>query len=88
VFNVEGGARIIGGVDISGRRNLESLGERIQFSPGISVEAAGGPLPDAAGKVVAVLGGSAVPGSRFVDGESKHNETNSSLSFYWTRRRR
>ena len=42
-FNVEGGAKVIGGVDISGRRNVQGFGERIQFSPPISHEAAGGP---------------------------------------------
>ena len=65
VFNVEGGAKAIGGVDISGRRNIQGFGERIQFSPSISLEAAGGPLLDAAGNVVGILGGSLVPGAQF-----------------------
>jgi hypothetical protein len=33
VFNVENGARAIGGVDISGRRMVPGFGERIQISP-------------------------------------------------------
>ncbi len=65
VFNVEGDAKAIGGVDISGKRNVQGFGERIQFSPPISLEATGGPLLDVKGKVVGILGGSLMPGTRF-----------------------
>ena len=68
-FNVEGGAKTIGRVDISGRRNVPGFGERLQYSPSISSESAGGPLLDVQGKVVGILGGSVVPGSRF---DSRH----------------
>lgn len=64
-FNVENNTRVIGGVDISARRNVPVFGERIQISPGLSPEAAGGPLMDSWGRVVAVVGGSTTPGSRF-----------------------
>ena len=76
VFNVEADAKVIGGVDISGRRNADVLGERIQFSPGISLEAAGGPLLDVQGRVVAVVGGSAMPGGRF---DPRHMSVNPTL---------
>lgn len=64
-FNVENGAPIIGGVDITGRRNLPVFGERIQISPGLAAQAAGGPLLDLWGHAVGMLGGSTTPGSRF-----------------------
>jgi S1-C subfamily serine protease len=64
-FNFEGGARAIGGVDISGRHNAPEFGERIQFSPPIPPETAGGPLLDLSGKVVGIVGGSVLPGGRF-----------------------
>jgi S1-C subfamily serine protease len=64
-FNVEGGARAIGGVDISGKQNVQGFGERIQLTPSLSSEAAGGPLLDPRGRVVAILGGSVMPGTRF-----------------------
>lgn len=64
-FNVEGAARAIGGVDISGKRDVKGFGERIQLTPAISSEAAGGPLLDLRGRVVAILGGSVMPGTRF-----------------------
>lgn len=64
VFNVEGGARTIGGVDISGRRNVPEFGPRIQLTPGLPPETAGGPLLDVQGRVVGILGGSLTPGAR------------------------
>ena len=65
VFAVEGDAKAIGGVDISGKRVVQGFGERIQFSPPIAIEAAGGPLLDLRGKVVGIVGGSVMPGARF-----------------------
>jgi hypothetical protein len=65
VFNVEANARVIGGVDIAGRRTIKEFGERIQISPPLVLEAAGGPLLDLFGRVVAIVGGSLTPGSRF-----------------------
>jgi hypothetical protein len=44
---------------------VQGFGARIQFSPSISPESAGGPLLDSQGKVTAILGGSVVPASRF-----------------------
>jgi hypothetical protein len=76
-FNVEGGGRVIGGVDITGRRTLQVFGERIQILPGLAAEAAGGPLLDNWGRVVGVLGGSTTPGFRY----GSHNlSVNAALS--------
>jgi S1-C subfamily serine protease len=76
VFNVEGGTKAIGGVDISGRRNVPGFGERIQFSPAISSEAAGGPLFDLHGRVAGILGGNVIPGNRF---DPRHMSVNPAL---------
>ena len=65
VFTVESGARVIGGVDIGGRSNVPGFGGRIQITPTVATEAAGGPLLDVFGKVVGVLGGSQNPGARY-----------------------
>ena len=67
VFNVEGNSRVFGGVDIAGLHNAGAFGERIQFSPAVSPQAAGGALLDNSGKAVGILGGSTVPGARFSD---------------------
>jgi len=67
VFNVEAGARLVGGVDIAGREKLRAFGERIRFSPSLAPEAAGGPLLDVSGQAVGILGGSVTPGARFGD---------------------
>ncbi|HKW97629.1 MAG TPA: serine protease [Bryobacteraceae bacterium] len=72
-FNVEGDARTIGGLDISGKRNVQGFGERIQLSPTISLEAAGGPLLDGSGRVVGILGGSLLPGGRFAGNQTSVN---------------
>jgi hypothetical protein len=65
VFNVEGDARTFGGVDISGKRTVPGIGGRVQISPWLSLASAGGPLLNPEGKVVAIIGGSVIPGSRF-----------------------
>jgi hypothetical protein len=65
VFNYEGGARVIGGVDIAGRSSVPGFGGRIQVSPSVAAEAAGGPLLDLFGRVTGVLGGSLNPGARY-----------------------
>lgn len=65
VFNVEGGARLIGGVDIAGRETRKEYGDRIRISPSLVGEAAGGPLLDLFGHAVGILGGSLTPGGRF-----------------------
>jgi len=64
-FNVEGGAITIGGVDISGRRNVPGFGDRIQISPPLPLEAAGGPVLDPQGRVIGIMGGSVLPGLRY-----------------------
>jgi hypothetical protein len=74
VFNVEAGARVIGGVDIGGKRTVKDFGDRIQISPPVAAEAAGGPLLDVFGRVVAILGGSLTPGARF-DGRADEPES-------------
>lgn len=63
-FNVDGGTRILGTVDIGGQGVVTGFGRRIQISPAVAPEAAGGPLIDTLGTVVGILGGSLNPGSR------------------------
>jgi hypothetical protein len=66
VYNVEErGTRAFGGVDITGVGNDRVFGPRIQFSPRMASETAGGPLLSSVGKVVGIVGGSDRPGSRF-----------------------
>lgn len=66
VFNVEHqSARVIGGVDITGKRSAGDFGDRIQLSPSPAPEAVGGPLLNPAGDVSGIIGGSVIPGSRF-----------------------
>jgi len=66
VFNVENdAARVIGGVDITGKRSAGDFGDRIQIAPSPSREAIGGPLLSPLGEVAGVVGGSTTPGSRF-----------------------
>jgi S1-C subfamily serine protease len=64
VFNVESGARVIGGTDIAGRETLPVFGDRIHISPAVTIESVGGPLLDLQGRVVGILGGSTAQGSR------------------------
>jgi hypothetical protein len=65
VFNVEGNARVIGGVDITARQSPRGFGERIRISPPPATEAAGGPLLNVFGQVVGIVGGCITPGARF-----------------------
>jgi len=66
VFNVENEmARVIGGVDITGKRTVDGFGDRIQLAPSPTRQAVGGPLLDPMGEVIGIVGGSIVPGSRF-----------------------
>jgi hypothetical protein len=53
--------RIIGGVDVVGESEILGFGKRIQIEPALASEAAGGPLLDSDGQVVAVIGGSTSP---------------------------
>ncbi len=64
-FNVEGGAITIGGIDIAGRRDVPGFGDRLQISPALPSEAAGGPLLDLQGNVVGIMGGSVLHGLRY-----------------------
>jgi S1-C subfamily serine protease len=75
-YTVESGARAIGGIDISGRQTVPRFGDRIQISPAIPSASAGGPLLDLRGKVVGILGGSVMPGTRF---DSHHMSVNPAL---------
>ena len=63
-FNVDGGTRVFGTVNIVGQGVVSGFGRRIQISPALSTEAAGGPLIDTMGSAVGILGGSLNPGSR------------------------
>ncbi len=66
VYNVENeNVRVIGGVDLAGRRSDAVFGDRLQLSPAPAMEAVGGPLFTQHGKVVGVIGGSTRPGARF-----------------------
>jgi S1-C subfamily serine protease len=66
VFNVEHErARVIGGVDITGKRSVPGFGDRIQLTPGLTREAVGGPLLNSSGLVAGIVGGGTTPGSRF-----------------------
>lgn len=66
VFNVENEtARVIGGVDITGKTSLADFGDRIQLMPAPSREAIGGPLLNPMGEVAGIVGGSLIPGTRF-----------------------
>ena len=66
VFNVQGErARVIGGIDITGRRTVPGFGDRIQIAPSPAREAAGGPLLSPNGLLAGIVGGSVLPGSRF-----------------------
>ena len=66
VFNVENETtRVIGGVDITGRRAVGDFGDRIQLTPSPAREAIGGPLLNPKGEVAGIIGGSVTPGSRF-----------------------
>ncbi len=64
-FDAEGDTRTISSVDVTGRRVTSEFGERIQFSPGLTLQAAGGPLLSTEGQPVAILGGSVTPGAGF-----------------------
>jgi len=76
-FNVDGGARVLGTVDIGGQSMVTGFGRRIQISPAVAPEAAGGPLVDAMGSVVGILGGSLNAGSRIA-----RNASSSSLGLW------
>lgn len=75
-YTVESDARTIGGVDIAGKQNVPRFGDRIQISPSIPAASAGGPLLDHWGKVVGILGGSVMPGTRF---DARHMSVNREL---------
>jgi hypothetical protein len=64
VFNIEGAARVIGGVDITGRRDAGVFGDRIHIAPSPAREAVGGPLLNPSGLVAGIIGGSTMPGAR------------------------
>lgn len=64
VFNPESAGRVIGGVDVVGRRNVPGFGPRLLFSPSLAAAAIGGPVLDGYGDVVGIVGGGFVPGFR------------------------
>ena len=65
VFNVDGPAREMGGVDIVGRQGTAAADGRIQISPAVATSAAGGPLLDVFGHVVGILGCNVSPCVRY-----------------------
>jgi len=69
-FNFDAGVRVLGAVDIGGNGNVPSFGRRIQISPSVAQEAVGGPLIDARGAAVGILGGSTNPGARIARNSS------------------
>jgi len=69
-FNVDAGNRVLGTVDIGSVGQITGFGKRIQISPNVAPEAAGGPLIDSLGSVVGILGASLNPGSRIARNSS------------------
>jgi hypothetical protein len=64
-FNVESErVRVIGSVDAAGREDRQPFGARLLFNPPLSLQAAGSPLLNVYGEVVAIAGGSLLPGFR------------------------
>ncbi len=64
-FNVEGqDVRVIGGVDVTARYSPPPFGERLRVDPTPSAHATGGPLFNGFGDLVAMIGGSVLPGLR------------------------
>jgi hypothetical protein len=65
VFNVESGKdRVIGGIDLAGRRACSGASNCYLLAPAPAKEAAGGPILNDEGRVVGMLIGNLVPGSR------------------------
>jgi hypothetical protein len=61
-FSVNEGIQVIAPVDVGAVAPQPGFGTRVKFSPSIGAESVGGPLIDEQGQVVAVLGGSLMPG--------------------------
>lgn len=73
IFSIDPGrSRIIGAVDIIGRRKISGYGERISTKPSMPQAAIGGPLMDLYGNIVGVIGGNLLPGlpSRYGTGNT------------------
>jgi hypothetical protein len=63
-FDFDTNVQIIGAFAVGAVSRQPLYGGRIQFSPGVTADAIGGPLLDESGRVVGVAGGSFEPGSR------------------------
>ena len=63
-FDFDTNVQIISAFAVGAVSRQPPYGGRIQFSPGLTAEAIGGPLLDESGRVVGIAGGSFAPGSR------------------------
>jgi hypothetical protein len=63
-FAIESGTRVMMPVDVGAVSAPTGYGLRIRFSPPAGTDAAGGPVIDEGGRLVALLGGSLTPGAR------------------------
>lgn len=61
-FSTNAGIQVISPVDVGAVAAQPGFGVRVKFSPAISADSVGGPLIDEQGRVVAVIGGSLLPG--------------------------
>jgi hypothetical protein len=64
LFTFDSNTRVLGVVDVGGQGVISGFGGRIQTTPEAAPDAAGGPLMDATGRAVGVVGGSLRPGAR------------------------
>jgi hypothetical protein len=65
VFSVEAElTRVIGGIDLAGRVQDRQAGELLHLNPNLPFAAVGGPLLDEYGKVIGLVIGNLLPGSR------------------------
>ena len=66
-FSVENDARAIAGIDVVGRTQHPTFGDRWPLQPPTAPAAVGGPLLNPFGEVIGIIGGSTTPGIRAVD---------------------
>ncbi len=65
VFSVEGeNTRVIGGIDLTGRQQDRQAGELLHLNPNLPFAAVGGPLLDSHGKIVGLMIGNLLHGTR------------------------
>lgn len=66
-FSVENDARAIAGIDVVGRTQNPTFGDRWPLQPPTAPAAVGGPLLNSFGEVIGIIGGSTTPGVRALD---------------------